>query len=91
MGIPAGKRGTPATRTLSQNREIGATRCGQASPRVWPIGVKNGPDALEMRCLFYPRKQTSVSYAADCDVIACYGRPKLTDKHLAYTIHCIDS
>src|SRR5258708_34086842 len=32
--------------------------------------VKNGPDALEMGCLHYPRKQTSVGYAADCDVIA---------------------
>jgi hypothetical protein len=31
---------------------------------------KNGPDAVEMGCLYYPRKQTSVSYAADCDVIA---------------------
>jgi hypothetical protein len=36
-----------------------------------------------MGCLFYPRKQTSVSYAADCDVIACYDGAKLTDKHLA--------
>jgi hypothetical protein len=53
-------------------------------------GVKNGPDALEMGCLHYPRKQTSVSYAADCDVIACYGRAKLTDKHLAATVHCVD-
>ena len=32
------------------------------------IRVKNGPDALEMGCLYYPRKQTSVGYAADCDV-----------------------
>jgi hypothetical protein len=31
--------------------------------------VKNGPDALEMGCLHYPRKQTSVSYAADGDII----------------------
>jgi hypothetical protein len=36
--------------------------------RFW---VKNGPDALEMGCLYYPRKQTSVSHAADCDVIIC--------------------
>jgi hypothetical protein len=28
------------------------------------LGVKNGPDALEMGCLFYPRKQTSVIAAA---------------------------
>jgi hypothetical protein len=40
--------------------------------------------------LFYLRKQTSVSYAADCDVIACYGGDKLTDKHLASKIHCVD-
>jgi hypothetical protein len=55
-----------------------------------PVWVKNGPDALEMGCLHYPRKQTSVSYAADCDVIVCYGRAKLTDTHLASKIHCVD-
>jgi hypothetical protein len=38
---------------------------------------KNGPDALETGCLYYPRKQTSISYAADCDVIVCYGGAKL--------------
>jgi hypothetical protein len=37
-----------------------------------------------------PRKQTSVSYAADCDIIACYGGAKLTDKHLASKVHCVD-
>jgi hypothetical protein len=31
-----------------------------------------------MGFLFYPRKQTSVSYAADCDVIVCYERSQLT-------------
>jgi hypothetical protein len=31
--------------------------------------TKNGRDALEKGCLYYPRKQTSVSYAAGCDVI----------------------
>jgi hypothetical protein len=25
-----------------------------------------------------------------CDVIVCYGGAKLTDKHLASIIHCID-
>ena len=40
--------------------------------------------------VFYPRKQTSVSYAADCDVMVCYGNAKSTDKHAAATIHCID-
>jgi hypothetical protein len=54
------------------------------------IRVKNGPDALEMGCLYYPRKQTSVSCAADADVIVCHGRAKLTDKHLASKIHCVD-
>jgi hypothetical protein len=53
-------------------------------------GVKNGPDALKTGCLYYPRKQTSVSYAAGCDVIACYGNAKPTDKHLASKIHCVD-
>jgi hypothetical protein len=43
-----------------------------------------------MGCLYYPRRQTSVSYAADADVIVCYGRAKLTDKHLTSVIHCID-
>jgi hypothetical protein len=47
--------------------------------------VKNGPDALEIACLYYPRKQTSVSYAADCDVIVCYGGAKLVDKHFSST------
>ena len=43
-----------------------------------------------MGCLFYPPKQTSVSYAVDCDLIVCYGGAKLTDKHLASKIHCVD-
>jgi hypothetical protein len=41
-------------------------------------------------CLYYPRKQTSVSHATDCDVIVCYGAAKLSDKHLAATVHCVD-
>jgi len=52
--------------------------------------IKNGPDALEMGCLFYPRKQTSVSYAADCTAITCYGAATVYDKHLASTLHCVD-
>ena len=48
-----------------------------------PVWVKNGPDALEMGCLYCPRKQTSVSYAVDGDLIVCYGGAKLTDRHLA--------
>jgi hypothetical protein len=53
-----------------------------------------------MGCLYYPREQTSVSAAAmqgpdpnrfaDCDVIVCYGGAKLTDEHLASTMHCVD-
>jgi len=31
--------------------------------------VKNGRDAFEMGCLYYPRKQTSVSYRAVDDEI----------------------
>jgi hypothetical protein len=27
---------------------------------------------------------------ADCDVIVCYGGAKLTDKHLASKVHCVD-
>jgi hypothetical protein len=61
-GYTGGQKRYPRhSRVLSQNREIGVTRCGQASPSVlgqclnW---VKNGPDALEMGFLFYPRKQT---------------------------------
>jgi hypothetical protein len=40
-----------------------------------------------MGYLHYPRKQTSVSYAAETDVIVCYGGAKPTDKHL--TLPCI--
>jgi hypothetical protein len=29
-------------------------------------------------------------YAADADVIACYGGAKPTDTHLASKIHCVD-
>ena len=43
-----------------------------------------------MGWLYYPRKQTSVSYAADCDVIVCYGVAKFADKRLASTAHCVD-
>ena len=25
-----------------------------------------------------------------CDLIVCYGGAKLTDKHLASTVHCVD-
>jgi hypothetical protein len=38
----------------------------------------------------YPRKQILISYAADCDVIVCYGGAKPTDKQLASAIHCVD-
>ena len=41
------------------------------TPRL--LWVKNGPAALEMGRRYYPRKQTSVSYAADCEGIRCYG------------------
>jgi hypothetical protein len=37
-----------------------------------------------------PRKQTSVSFAADCDVIVRYGGTKPTDKQLASKFHCVD-
>ena len=53
------------------------------------LRVKNGPDTLEMGCLYYPRKQTSVSYAADCDGIVGYCGAKLVDKHLSAT-NCVD-
>jgi len=43
-----------------------------------------------MGCLFYPRKQTSISHAADGDLIVCHGGAKLTDKHLASKIHRVD-
>jgi hypothetical protein len=37
-----------------------------------------------------PRKQTSVSCAADCDIIRCYRNTKLTDQHLTSTVHGVD-
>jgi hypothetical protein len=53
-----------------------------------------------MRCLRYPRKQTSASAAAmtdldpnpfaDCDYIRCYGGAKPADKHLVSKVHCVD-
>jgi hypothetical protein len=43
-----------------------------------------------MGCLYYPRKQTSVSYAADCDVIVYYGAATIHDRHTAATVHCVD-
>ena len=43
-----------------------------------------------MGCLYYLRKQTSVSYAADCDVVVCYGAATVYDKHLAAAIRCVD-
>jgi hypothetical protein len=69
------------------------------SPR--PKGVKNGPDAIEMGCLRYPRKQTSASAAAMTVPIptplpiamssSAAGGAKLTAKHLASRmIHCSD-
>jgi hypothetical protein len=56
------------------------------NPARLPLRVKNRPDAIEMGCLRYPRKQTSANAAAmsdtdpnpfaDCDVIVCYGKAK---------------
>jgi len=43
-----------------------------------------------MGCLYYPRKQTSVSYAPDCDVVVCYCGAKPEDEHLAVIIHWVD-
>jgi hypothetical protein len=51
------------------------------------IGSKTVLTPLEIGCLFYARKQTSISYAVDCDVIVCYGAAKIRDKHLAATLH----
>jgi hypothetical protein len=45
---------------------------------------------FQKNLLDYPRTQTSISYAADCDVVVCYGNAKLVDKHLAATVHCVD-
>ena len=36
-----------------------------------------------MGCLFYPREQTSVSYAADADVIVCYSAAEPADQAIA--------
>jgi hypothetical protein len=53
----------------------GSPQCGlllrnhPMAPRCRRVGavhsIKNGPDALEMGCLYYPPKQTSVSHASD--------------------------
>ena len=52
---------------------VSAEFCMMLHSRCGPLWVKNGPDALEMGRRYYPRKQTSVSYAADCEGIRCYG------------------
>jgi hypothetical protein len=40
--------------------------------------------------VFYPQRQTSASYAADCDVMVCHGNARLVDKHLSPTVQCVD-
>jgi hypothetical protein len=56
-----------------------------------PAGLKNFAHELEGTfSTISPREQTSVSYAADCDVIVCYGGATIYDKHLASTVHCVD-
>jgi hypothetical protein len=47
-------------------------------------------DALEMGFMFYPESRHRSGYAADCDVVVCYGAAKLADKHLSATVHCVD-
>jgi hypothetical protein len=54
------------------------------------MGPKTVVTPLKWDVCFTPRKQISVSYAADCDVIVCYGAAKLVDKHLAARVHCVD-
>jgi hypothetical protein len=78
---------TPLKHTTACGRGVTVNDAREFQTETLP---KNGPDALEMGCLYYPRKQTSVSYAADCDIIICYGGAKPTDKHLASTVHCVD-
>ena len=43
-----------------------------------------------MGCLYYPRKEISVSHAADCDGIRCYGEAEPTDLHPLSTIRAVD-
>jgi hypothetical protein len=59
--------------------------CSSGSRSRWSILL-----TFQKNVLDYPRKQTSVSDAADCDVVVCYGNAKLVDKHLAGTVHCVD-
>jgi hypothetical protein len=37
-----------------------------------------------------PESRHRSAYAADCDVIRCYGGAMIHDKHLAATVHCVD-
>jgi hypothetical protein len=53
-------------------------------------GSKTVLPPLKRDVCFTPEKQTSVSYAADCDFVVGYGGAKPTDKHLASKIHCVD-
>ena len=62
--------------------------------------VKTGDTRREQMFSLCTRKQTSASAAAitdpdpnpfaDCDAIVCCSGAKVTAKHLASTIHCID-
>jgi hypothetical protein len=46
------------------------------------VKVKNGPDALEMGCLYYlPKADIGSATLPIATVIACYGGAKLTGAH----------
>jgi hypothetical protein len=45
---------------------------------------------LSSRFCRHPPPSGSTLYAVDCDLIVCYGGAKLTHKHLASKIHCVD-
>jgi hypothetical protein len=37
-----------------------------------------------------PESRHRSGYAADCDIVVCYGGAKPEDEHLAVIVHCVD-
>jgi hypothetical protein len=54
------------------------------------FGSKTVLTPLKWDVCFTPESRHRSGYAADYDVITCHGGAKVTDKHLASKIHCID-
>jgi hypothetical protein len=54
------------------------------------LGSKTVLRPVKWNFCFTPESRHQSGYAADCDVVVCYGGAKLADKHLALNVHCVD-